>query len=103
MANCPKCGSSLSLAVNNETKKPTYVRCSKQKTEKNGASFNEVGECDFKIQFNTKMYSIDKNQMKELLSGKQVQIKDNNKLSLDLTSKYFTKIEFGEKYSEEAF
>lgn len=100
---CPKCGSPLNLVNDAETKQPVRIRCTKQQTEKKGESFVETGECDFKINFKTKMYDIDKKAMGDLIDGKEIPIGNNNSMKLDVNEKMFTKINFGEKYSEEAF
>ncbi len=100
---CPLCQSKLKINTKKDTGDLAYIRCENQKTEKQGSDFVEVGKCKFKINFRTKMYSLDKLQMKELLNGSEIAIKDNNTLKLDLTSDMFTKIDFGEKYAEEDF
>lgn len=103
MANCPKCKAKLSLVKENETGKPQRIRCINQKTEKSGNDFKEVGSCDFKVNFSSKLYNIDVSQMKDLIAGKSINIKDNNTMTLDLSKKFFTNIEFGNKYAEEEF
>jgi len=104
MANkCPICGGSLKIATKKEDGCPSYLRCADQKTEKNGKDFVEVGKCKFKINFNTKFYNLTKEEMKRLLNGADITIKDDNILKLDVKSKMFTKIEFTEKYIEDDF
>ena len=103
MANCPKCQSQIMLVENIETGANNLVKCANQKTEKKGNDFIEVGTCDFKISFKTKMHDLSVQDMQNLLNGQEVVIKDNNKMVLDLNEKYFTKITFTEKFKEEVF
>jgi len=103
MASCPLCASKLKIVTKKEDKSLAYIKCENQKTEKKDDKFVETGDCKFKINFKTKMYSLNKDQMKDLLANKPIIIKDNNILTLDLDSEMFTKIEFVEKYDEEDF
>jgi hypothetical protein len=102
MANCPKCKSALSLVKDSETGKPTRIRCTKQKTEKKGNEFIETGECDFRVAFKTKIYSIDIEQMKKLVANEKVEFKGGS-IELDLTNSFFTKVTLKDKYTEEEF
>ena len=103
MANCPLCKSKLKIVTKKEDKSLAFIRCENQKTEKKGVEFVEVGSCKFKINFKTKLYKIDKNEMKNLLDGKDITIKDGNILKLDLSNEMFTKIDFVDKYEEDDF
>ena len=103
MAECPICKSKLKIITKKESGDLAYIKCENQKTEKKGADFVEAGSCKFKINFITKLYKIDKTEMKLLLDGKKIEIKDGNFLVLDLDNAMFTKIEFIDKYEEEDF
>ncbi|NOQ32515.1 MAG: hypothetical protein GQ570_15525 [Helicobacteraceae bacterium] len=103
MANCPVCKSKLKLVTKKETGALAYLRCENQKTEKQGTNFVEVGKCKFKINFKSKLYDLKRDDMKNLLAGEKIKIKDGNILSLDLEKEMFTDIEFVDKYSEEDF
>ena len=104
MANkCPICGSKLILVKKKEDGKMAYIKCSEQKTEKKDSKFLEVGKCKFKINFETKFYSLTKDEMVNLLSGSAIEIKDNNILKLNLNKEMFTEIEFTDKFEEEDF
>ena len=103
MASCPLCNSKLKIVTKKEDKSLAYIKCEKQKTEKKDDKFVETGDCKFKINFKTKMYSLSKEQMKDLLDNKPITIRDGNILTLDLDSEMFTKIEFVDKYEEEDF
>ena len=103
MANCPKCGEKIMLVKNTETNQPNAIKCANQKTEKKGNEFVEVGKCDFKINFKTKLHDLTIQDMQNLLNGQTVKIKDTNTMTLDLSEKYFTKIVFAEKFKEEEF
>jgi len=98
---CPKCDSAIKMVKDEGV--PVRVRCENQKTEKVGSEFNEVGSCDFKINFKSKLYSLSTDDMKALLAGKEIGIKDGNKMKLDVNERMFTKIEFVNTQTEEDF
>jgi len=103
MAECPICKGKLKVITKKESGDLAYIKCENQKTEKQGSNFVEVGKCKFKINFKTKYYQIDKVQMKNLLDGSEIEIKDGNLLKLDLENEMFTKIDFVDKYDEDDF
>ena len=103
MANCPLCKSKLKIVTKKESGELAYIKCENQKTEKKGSEFVDVGSCKFKINFKTKLYKIDKSEMKNLLDGQKITINDGNILQLDLQNEMFTKIEFVDKYEEDDF
>ena len=104
MAVCPLCDGKLKVVVKKDTGELHYLKCENQKTEKRGNKFVEVGKCRFKINFHTKLYNLNKEQMKKLLNGEKIKIKDDNLLVLDLYNlQHFTRIEFTEKFVEEDF
>lgn len=101
--NCPICNGALKINKRADNGELSYIRCEHQKTEKKGAEFVEVGKCKFKINFKTKLYTLNKESMKLLLGGEEIAIKDNNTLKMDINSDMFTTITFGDKYVEEDF
>lgn len=103
MADCPLCGKGLKIVTKVDGGELAYLKCAFQKTEKVGGAFKETGKCKFKINFKTKLYEISKDEMKQLLNLKEITIKDDNLLKLDLKNEMFTEIIFKDKYSEEDF
>lgn len=96
MANCPKCQSKLK-------KSETMVFCSEMKNEKQeDGTFKNVGTCDFRIMFKNKIFGdITADEIKKLLANETIKNKKGDSMTLDIESRYFTKIQFAKKEIED--
>jgi hypothetical protein len=92
--NCPICGNGTLK------KSDKYVCCSNHSVEKNeDGSFSENG-CGFKIFFDQKKYfgrMITPGDVKTMVEGGEITSPKKHKMRLDLTSNFFTRIEFAPK------
>jgi len=94
---CPKCKNGVLK------KGDKMVYCSEYQPKKEGETWINQGKCEFKIYFSQKIFSqnIDAKEIKTIVNGGVLQNKKKDKMRLDLTSKFFTKIEFAEKVEDE--
>ncbi len=98
MANCPKCNAKLK-------KVEAMVFCENYKPIKNdkGEWINE-GSCDFRIMFKNKIFgTLSPDDVRKMLAGEFVENKKGDKIFLDMSSPFFTRIEFAPKEEPEDF
>ena len=79
------------------------VYCAEYKPKKVGETWTNEGECDFRINLANKVWgkSLSGGDVKALVEGKVLSNKKGDKMSLDMESEYFTKIEFAPKVEDE--
>ncbi len=95
---CPKCGKGTLK------KSEKMVRCSENKPVKmEDGSWGNEGTCDFRIAYANKAFgrSLTPGDIKSLVEGKTLTNKRGDKMTLDLESEYFTRIEFAPKEEDE--
>ena len=94
---CPKC------KKQNLKKGEKMVYCAEYKPKKVGETWTNEGECDFRINFSNKVWgsTLSAGDIKTLVDGKILTNKKGDKMSLDMGSEYFTKIEFAPKTEDE--
>ena len=94
---CPKCGE----GTLKKTEK--MVKCSENKpVKREDGSWGNEGTCDFRITYSNKAFgSLAPGDIKSMVEGKTITNKRGDKMTLDLESEYFTKIEFAPKADEE--
>ena len=59
-------------------------------------SWQNFGDCEFRIPFKNKLYSLDMDEVKTLMRGENVE-KDEFTIKLNVENKFFTDIEFKNK------
>lgn len=94
---CPKCEKeSLKKGEN-----MVYCAGYKPKKKDDGKWINE-GTCDFHIGFSNKVWggSLTPEDIKKMVDGETLKNKKGDKMSLDLGSEFFTKIEFAPKVED---
>ena len=98
MAKCPKCEKGTLK------KGEKMVYCSENKPVKmEDGSWGNEGTCDFRITYANKAFgrSLTPGDIKSLTEGKTLENAKGDKMTLDLESPYFTKIEFAPKTEDE--
>lgn len=94
---CPKCkNSNIKLG-----EKMAY--CADYKPKKEGGVWKNEGKCNFRINLGNKVWgkTLEGSDIKKLITGETLINKKGDKMTMDLESEYFTKIEFAPKVEDE--
>lgn len=96
---CPLCNE-YDLEIRTSKKGAKTLACTDYKPQladdddKN--SWQNFGDCEFRIPFKNKLYSLDMDEVKTLMKGENVE-KDEFTIKLNVENKFFTDIEFKNK------
>lgn len=95
---CPKC------KKENVKKNDNSVYCAGYKPKKNeDGSWSNEGSCDFRVSLSNKVWKtkLTPADVKKLIDGETLTNKKGDKMILDLTNQFFTKITFAPKVEDE--
>ncbi len=96
---CPLCNE-YDLEIRTSKKGAKTLACTDYKPQladdddKN--SWQNFGDCEFRIPFKNKLYNLDMDEVKTLMRGENVE-KDEFTIKLNVKNKFFTDIEFKNK------
>lgn len=95
---CPVCQGKLK-------KGEKMVYCENYKPKKDGKDWYNEGSCDFHIPFNQKVFgkTLSPADIKRLLAGEILRNSKGDMMSLDLSSDFFTAIEFAPRKEDKDF
>jgi len=94
---CPKCKKGTLK------KGEKMVYCSGYKPKKEGNAWKNEGTCGFRIMYSNKVWgsALSPVDIKKMVDGETLTNQKGDKMILDLTTDYFTKIEFAPKTEDE--